>query len=123
MACDLRGAQNVRDVEAVLDVLLRKIEDSGASQVDLRSSGLTDAKVPVAQFEREASELVRWMRLLPPFMWKQARSRIEKTLSGLPDCDAPMDQWAAMFGEGRGVQAAVRPPPFTLLQGIRPLAG
>ena len=123
MTCDLRGAKNVGDVEAVLDVLLRKIETSGASLVDLRSSGLTNAKVPVEQFEKEAAEIVRQMRLLPQFMWGSAQSKIDGALSSLPACDAPMQQWKTMFGEADGVQAAVRPPPFTLLQGIRPLAG
>lgn len=123
MACDLRGARNVQEVEAVLDVLLSQIRASGASMVDLRSSGLTDAKIPVTQFETEAAELVRRMRLLPQFLWGQARSRIQDALSSLPDCGAPMKQWKAMFGEVSGVQAALRPPPFTLLQGIRPLQG
>lgn len=123
MTCDLRRAKNVRDVEGVLDVLLRKIEDSGASMVDLRSSGLTRAKIPVAQFESEAAAIVREIRMLPPFMWGAARSKIDATLSSLPACDAPMQQWQAMFGGVDGVQAAVRPPPFTLLQGLRPLRG
>lgn len=123
MTCDLRGAKNVGEVEAVLDVLMRKIEDSGASMVDLRSSGLTNAKIPVEQFEREAADLAQQMRMLPPFMWGAARSKINGALSSLPACDAPMQQWKAMFGEAEGVQAAVRPPPFTLLQGIQPLAG
>ena len=123
MACDLRGAKNVQEVEAVLDVLLGKIKASGASMVDLRSSGLTNAKIPVAQFEAEAAELLRRMRLLPQFLWGQARSKISEALSSLPPCDAPMQQWQAMFGEVSGVQAAVRPPPFTVLQGIRPLQG
>ena len=123
MACDLRAANNVEEVEAVLKVLRRKIDASGATMVDLRSSGLTHAKVPVAQFDKEAAEIVRQMRLLPPFMWGVARSRITTALSGLPACDAPMQQWEVMFGEGGGVQAAVRPPPYTLLQGIGPLRG
>ncbi len=123
MACDLRGAKDVGDVQAVFDSLRAKIEASGASEVDLRSSGLTNAKVSVEQFEQESGEVVRRMRLLPPFLWGQAQSRLNTALSGLPDCDAPMQQWEAMFGEASGVQAAVRPPPFTLLQGIRPLQG
>jgi len=123
MTCDLRGAKSVGDVQAVLETLRAKIEASGASEVDLRSSGLTEAKVSVEQFEQEAGEVVRRMRLLPPFLWGQAQSRIDTALSSLPDCDAPMQQWEAMFGEASGVQAAVRPPPFTLLQGIRPLQG
>jgi len=123
IVCDLRGSKNVGDVQAVLESVRAKIEASGASEVDLRSSGLTDAKVPVEQFEHEAEEVVRRMRLLPQFLWGQAQSRIGTALSSLPDCDAPMQQWEAMFGEASGVQAAVRPPPFTLLQGIRPLQG
>lgn len=123
IVCDLRGAKNVGDVQVVLKSVRAKIEASGASEVDLRSSGLTEAKVSVEQFEQEAGEVVRRMRLLPPFLWGQAQSRIDTALSSLPDCDAPMPQWEAMFGEASGVQAAVRPPPFTLLQGIRPLQG
>ena len=123
MACELRAANNVEEVEAVLDVLRRKIDASGATMVDLRSSGLTRAKVPVAQFDKEAAEIVRQMRLLPRFMWGVARSRITTALSSLPACDAPMQQWEVMFGEASGVQAAVRPPPYTLLQGIGPLRG
>ncbi len=123
MACKLRGAKDVGDVQAVLESLRAKIEASGASEVDLRSSGLTQAKVSVEQFEQEAGEVVRRMRLLPTFLWGQAQSRIDTALSSLPDCDAPMQQWEAMFGETSGVQVAVRPPPFTLLQGIRPLQG
>ncbi len=123
IACELRGAKNVGDVQAVLKSVRAKIEASGASEVDLRSSGLTDAKVSVEQFEQEAEEVVRRMRLLPPFLWGQAQSRIDTALSSLPDCDAPMKQWKAMFGEASGVQAAMRPPPLTLLQGIRPLQG
>ena len=123
MACDLRDAENVRDVEAVYERLMKKIEASGAREVDLRSSGLTDAKVPVGQFEKEAKELLQRMRMLPQFLWGQAQSRIRTALSSLPDCDAPMKQWQALFGEAGGLQAAVRLPPFTLLQGIRPLEG
>lgn len=123
MACDLRDAENVGDVEAVYETLMAKIEASGASEVDLRSSGLTDAKVPVGQFEKEANELLQRMRMLPQFLWGQAQSRIHTALSSLPDCDAPMTQWQALFGEAGGLQAAVRLPPFTLLQGIRPLEG
>lgn len=123
MACDLRDAENVGDVEAVYETLMAKIEASGASEVDLRSSGLTDAKVPVGQFKKEADELLRRMRMLPQFLWGQAKSKIHTALSSLPDCDAPMKQWQALFGEVGGVHAAVRLPPFTLLQGIRPLEG
>lgn len=123
IVCDLRGAKNVGDVQAVLKSVRAKIEASGASEVDLRSSGLTEAKVSVEQFEHEAEEIVRRMRLLPQFLWGQAQSRIGTALSSLPDCDAPMQQWEAMFGEASGVQAAVRLPPFSLLQGIRPLQG
>ncbi len=123
VVCNLRGAKNIDDVRAVLDSLNSKIDASGASEVDLRSSGLTEGTVPVEQFKNEAGEIVRRMRLLPQFMWEQARSRMDTALSNLPDCDAPMQQWKAMFGEASGVQAAVRPPPFTLLQGLRPLQG
>ncbi len=123
VVCSLRGAKNIDDVRAVLDSLNSKIDASGASEVDLRSSGLTEGTVPVEQFKNEAGEIVRRMRLLPQFMWEQARSRMDTALSSLPGCDAPMQQWKAMFGEASGVQAAVRPPPFTLLQGLRPLQG
>lgn len=129
MACDLRAAENVGAVKAVVDDVLAQVEASGAREVDLRSSGLTEGVVTVEEFKLEAASLLRELRFLPHFLWGQAKAKIDASLSSLPGCDAPLSQWEAMFGGAGGerdapsVMAAVRPPPFTLLQGIRPLRG
>ncbi len=124
LACDLRAAKNSADVRVVLESLLKAVDDSGASKVDLQATGLAGPTMTVDEFRKEVAQISSAVSSVPSFLWGQAKTRIETTLSGLPDCDAPMQQWEAMFGGGSsGVQAAFRMPPFTLLQGLSPLRG
>ena len=122
VACDLRASKNAADVRAVLTNVVAAVKASGAETVDLRSTGLTGSTLTVAAFETEVNTLLATLSSVPGFLWGQAEERIEATLSGLPACDAPMSAWEAQFGGG-GVQAALRPPPHTLLQGLLTLRG
>lgn len=122
VACDLRAAASAADVQLVLGNLLEVVEDSGAEEVDLRSTGITQSKMSVAKFREEISTIQSTVQAVPGFLWGQAKDRIATMLSGLPACDAPMEQWDAMLGGG-GVQAAMRRPPLTLRQAVATLTG
>lgn len=115
VACDLRAAKSTADVALVLGKLLEVVEDSGATEVDLRATGLTPSKMPVEDFRAEIEKQSGLLSATPGFLWGNVKEQIDTMLSGLPSCDAPLEQWAVFSGES-SVQAVVAPPPFTLTQ-------
>jgi len=100
VTCDLRDASSGGELYDILMALVKGIEESGAEKVDVTSTGVVKDVMPVSEVIKEIKSIADQAKLVPGFLYDSlAGDMVTEMLSGLPDCDAPLETWA-QFADG-----------------------